>query len=211
MIAFIDGKIVQKNPENILVLVGGLAFDLQYGPGMGQQFPALGEDVRVWTYMNVRENEISLYAFPNQETKKLFELLITVSGIGPKVAGAIVASISLDAFALAVLNDDSKKLTTIKGIGKKGAQRIILELKDKLKKALPDLSSLPAASMDLPHAEDIQGFGHAGEAVAALMVLGYAEAEAGQAVELALKKQAEAEELGLEELLKAALRELAII
>lgn len=211
MIAFIDGKIVQKNPENILVSVGGLAFDLQYGLGMGQQFPGQGEEARIWTYMNVRENEISLYAFPNQEIKSLFELLITVSGIGPKVAGGIVASISPDAFALAVINDNYKKLTTIKGIGKKGAQRIILELKDKLKKALPDISSLSNGAAALSQDANIQGLGIFGETVAALMVLGYAEREARQAVELALQKQSAPEEVGLEDLLRAALRELAII
>lgn len=180
---------------------------------MANQFPAIGEEVTVWTYMNVRENEMSLYGFPNQEIKKLFELLITVSGIGPKVASGIVGGMSPERFAMAVLNDDVKSLTQIKGIGNKGAQRIILELKDKVKKSLPDLSKVGvknSTGIGIPTDSDLLSVGQ--ESIAALMVLGYQESEAEKALEKAYYELKEKDiEVAVESLLKYALKHLSVL
>ncbi len=211
MFAFIEGKIVQKNPESIILSARGIGFALNCDSGLSRLFPQVGEEAKVWTYLHVRENEISLYGFPSQEIKSLFELLITVSGIGPKVAGSIVGNVSPEAFALAVLNDDYKMLTRIKGIGKKGAQRIVLELKDKLKKNLPDFRIADGQNpAELFSAEEMSGIRN--ETVAALMVLGYSEREAAQAVAKAHQQMQESEEeIVLEALLKNALKQLAVL
>ena len=213
MIAVLKGKILQKYPESMIVTVQGIGFEIFYDPLMAGQFPAIGEEVTVWTYMNVRENEMSLYGFPNQEVKKLYELLITVSGIGPKVASGIVGGMSPERFAMAVLNDDVKSLTQIKGIGNKGAQRIILELKDKVKKSLPDLSK---AGTKTPTSSTIPADGNllsvAQESVAALIVLGYQESEAEKALEKAYYELKEKDlEIAVESLLKYALKYLSVL
>ncbi|NLJ94513.1 MAG: Holliday junction branch migration protein RuvA [Clostridiaceae bacterium] len=212
MLAFVEGEIVQKNPENIIVMNSGIGFHISCDSGLIDSFPAIGQTAKVWTYMNVRENEISLYGFPSQEVKSLFELLITVSGIGPKVASSIIASISPDAFAIAVIDENYNSLTKIKGIGKKTAQRIVLELKDKIKKSLPKLeqqSQTVAATTQLTNENhlDIRN-----ESIAALMVLGYMETEANSAVTTAYAEMnAEDKEITLEDLLKLALKHLAIL
>ncbi|NLZ71091.1 MAG: Holliday junction branch migration protein RuvA [Clostridiaceae bacterium] len=213
MLTFIEGEIVQKNPENIIIMNGGIGFNIMCDSGLINAFPAIGEKTRIWTYMNVRENEISLYGFPNQEIKSLFELLITVSGIGPKVASTIIASVSPDAFAIAVINDDYNLLTQIKGIGKKSAQRIVLELKDKLKKSMPNLE-LQVNNNDpmLQQFSDQNLLGIRNESIAALMVLGYAEREADSAVSKAFQEmQANEIEINLNALLKLALKHLSIL
>lgn len=213
MFAFIEGDIVQKNPESIIVNVGGIGFQLNCDSGLSQHFPAVGEKAKVWTFLNVRENEISLYGFPSQDVKSLFELLITVSGIGPKVAGSIVGNISPDVFALSVLNDDYQMLTKIKGIGKKGAQRIVLELKDKLKKSLPNFGKDTADGDVLAGLNNDQNLtGARNEVIAALMVLGYAEKEASDATTKAyLQMQEKQVEIELEDLLRNALKQLAVL
>lgn len=213
MIAVLTGKIIQKHPESMIVTVQGIGFEIFYDSLMADQFPAIGEEVTVWTYMNVRENEMSLYGFPNQEIKKLYELLITVSGIGPKVASGIVGGMSPERFAMAVLNDDVKSLTQIKGIGNKGAQRIILELKDKVKKSLPDLSKVGTktpASSTIPADGNLLSV--AQESVAALIVLGYQESEAEKALEKAYYELKEKDmDIAVESLLKYALRHLSVL
>ncbi|HHU52488.1 MAG TPA: Holliday junction branch migration protein RuvA [Clostridiaceae bacterium] len=213
MIAVLKGKILQKYPESMIVTVQGIGFEIFYDPLMAGQFPAIGEEVTVWTYMNVRENEMSLYGFPNQEIKKLYELLITVSGIGPKVASGIVGGMSPERFAMAVLNDDVKSLTQIKGIGNKGAQRIILELKDKVKKSLPKLNkddSKTSTSIGISADGNLLSVGQ--ESIAALMVLGYQESEAEKALEKAYYELKEKEiEIAVESLLKYALKHLSVL
>lgn len=212
MLAFVEGEIVQKNPENIIVMNSGIGFHISCDSGLIDSFPAIGQTAKVWTYMNVRENEISLYGFPSQEVKSLFELLITVSGIGPKVASSIIASISPDAFAIAVIDENYNSLTKIKGIGKKTAQRIVLELKDKIKKSLPKLEQQSQAVAATTQEENGNHLDIRNESIAALLVLGYLEEEANSAVATAYTEmQAEDKEITLEDLLKLALKHLAIL
>lgn len=158
----------------------------------------------LWTYLHVREAELSLYAFPSYEEKQLFELLLTVSGIGPKLAGAIAAGLSPTAFALAIMQEDLKQLTSIPGVGKKGAQRMILELRDKMK-----ARTLAAETEALEHAvtseeEDSLQV----QALEALEVLGYKQAEGKAALRKAMEDFPSTGDLP--ELIRLALRALAV-
>lgn len=214
MIAVLEGEIVQKYPDSMILMIGGVGFEIFYDSLMANQFPAVGEQTKIWTYMNVRENELRLYGFPTQEIKKLYELLITVSGIGPKVASGIVGGMSPERFAMAVLNEDVKSLTQIKGIGNKGAQRIILELKDKVKKSLPDISrtDLSATIGTETEAEDTNMLSIGHESLSALMVLGYQEFEAEQALKKAYHSlKAKEQEIAVESLIKTALKHLSVL
>ncbi|MDO5033356.1 MAG: Holliday junction branch migration protein RuvA [Eubacteriales bacterium] len=205
MIAFIEGKVVDKNPSYLLLLRQGMGYRLNYDPLYASRMPSLGEEARLYTYLYVREDELSLYAFPTAEEKQLFELIITVSGIGAKLGGSIVASLSPAEFALAILNNDLARLTQIKGVGKKTAQRMVLDLKDKISKD-------QSWSSDEGLAVALQaGSGGASsltsEALAALQLLGYSQQEANRAVSLALQEAGE--EPSLDELIRLALKLMA--
>lgn len=208
MIAFIEGTVVEKNPENLILNHNGMGFDLQYDAQYAGRLPAVGESGRIYTYMHVREDAVSLYAFPQHEDKQLFELLLSVSGIGPKSAGAIAAGLSPGHFALAILNGDVKTLSSIKGVGKKSAERLILELKDKLKKQNDFISSDEAELAGQMPGHEGEG-STAQEAEAALCVLGYSRREAVSAIRKVLGKSSVEPELS--ELIRLALRELAVI
>lgn len=213
MLALLEGEILQKNPGSMIVMVQSVGFEVFCDPLLANQFPAIGEKTKIWTYMNVRENEISLYGFPNEEIKRLFELLITVSGIGPKVAGGIVGNINPEAFALAVINNDIKVLTSLKGVGKKTAQRVILELQDKVKKSLAGLKKRSVtSSVSSEIYSDQHLLSVINEAEVGLMVLGYNEDEANSAVNKSYQLMKEKkEEIVLESLLKNALKQLSVL
>lgn len=178
MYSYIKGQIIAKTPDYLVVEAGGIGYEVQIHPGMVNTLPAVGETAKIPVELSVREDQMALFGFPGEEEKNLFRLVQTVSGIGPKVAITITGSISPGAFALAILNDDVNTLTTIRGIGKKGAQRLILELKDKLRKLELDLA--PASSEFSPAlaADSIDA-----QAISALMVLGYRNQEARQALQ----------------------------
>ncbi|NLK01564.1 MAG: Holliday junction branch migration protein RuvA [Clostridiaceae bacterium] len=176
MYSYIRGQIIVKTPDYLIVEAGGIGYEVQIHPGMVNALPAVGETAKIPVELSVREDQMTLFGFPGEEEKNLFRLVQTVSGIGPKVAITITGSISPGAFALAILNDDVNVLTTIKGIGKKGAQRLILELKDKLRKLELDLTSTSDEFLSAPDSIDAQ-------AVSALMVLGYRNEEARQALQ----------------------------
>ncbi len=207
MIAFIEGKVCEKNKDGLIILQQGIGYHLQFDPLYAAKMPSVGETARIYTYFHVREDALSLYAFAAPEEKQLFELLLTVSGIGPKVAGTIVASIDPDEFALAILNSDLKRITSIKGIGKKTGERLIFELKDKL-----------AKSTDKKTLEDLTNFSQTGgspeaavrlEAIAALRVLGYSEQEAERAVQKAYSITGA--DPSLNELIRQALKSMAAL
>lgn len=206
MIASITGRIVRKAFDFLILEQGGIGFHIDMAPGMIGLLPASGENVTIHTVLHVRENEMALFGFRTEEEKNLFSLVQTVSGVGPKLALQVVDSLSPDAFALAILQSDTDRLTQVKGIGKKGAARMILELTDKLKKsglkmtelgATPQGEGAPAAA-----AGDIVN-----ETVAALMVLGYSNAEAMDA----LRRAGTEEQDTVESLLRRALGQLALI
>jgi Holliday junction DNA helicase RuvA len=198
MYAYIKGKVVSRQIDGLVVDNQGIGYRIQAAPALLERFPARGEDVLIHTYLYVREDIQALYGFPSAEELKMFELLLTVSGIGPKVASAIVGGLSPSQFALAVMIGDIKTLTQVRGIGRKGAERLVLELKDKLKSAEFPEGVVSAGAVE------IAGAPRQSEAINALMVLGYSGPEAARAVAVVFDP-----DRGLEDLIRLALRQLS--
>lgn len=132
MINFISGEIVAKNENSLVLDHNGIGFEVFVSTSTLASAGQLGEMARIFTYMNVKEDEISLYGFLTMEEKNMFLKIINVSGIGPKMALTILSGLSLSDLAVAIKNEDIKLLLTIKGLGKKTAERLALELKDKI-------------------------------------------------------------------------------
>lgn len=132
MISFLIGTIEDKQENSLLLDVGGVGFEMSISSNTFSALPMVGESVKVLTYMSVREDDISLYGFSSKEEKDLFIKLISVSGIGPKVAISILSGLTLNALSIAIANKDVKMLSKIKGLGAKTAERICVELKDKV-------------------------------------------------------------------------------
>lgn len=199
MFAFIKGKIVSKSTDSLIIENNGIGYQIHASAGLLEKFPAVGLDTIVHTHHYVREDINSLYGFPEKEDLDMFRLLLTVSGVGPKVASTMTGSISPGQFALAVVTGDTNTLTAVKGIGKKGAERMILELKDKLKNSDLGVSDMQRNDGAV-HGADLRQ----SEAISALMVLGYNGAEAAHAVGSSDKPG-----MPLQELIRLALRQLA--
>lgn len=172
MIAFLTGRVASKTADHCLLDVGGVGFKLAMSTSALASLPAEGDTVTVHTLLYVREDELSLFGFESVEEKALFENLLTVSGVGPKVALAALSSFSPDAFTEAIAREDATLIASVSGIGKKTAQRIILDLKDKL--GLPDLTGAPAAG---GASADV-----AAEATQALLGMGFSSAEVAGAL-----------------------------
>ncbi|MDD4141038.1 MAG: Holliday junction branch migration protein RuvA [Eubacteriales bacterium] len=197
MFAFIRGAIVSRQMDHLVVENQGIGYKIFASPELMARFPARGETALIHTSLYIREDQLALYGFPSLEDLKLFELLLTVSGVGPKVASAIVGTFTPGQFAMAVLSGDAKTLTQVRGIGRKGAERLILELKDKLKGA--DIPEVAGSVSNVP----VGGQTVQSEAISALVVLGYSATEATQAVQAAGGAAS-----GLEDLIRLALRQL---
>lgn len=193
MIAFLNGRVAGKGLGYCLLEVHGVGYRLAMSTGSLASLPAEGDEVVVHTYLHVREDELSLFGFESVEERELFELLITVSGVGPKVALATLSSLRPDAFREAVAREDVASICAVPGIGKKTAQRIVLELKDKL--AVPDLAGAAGSRLHAPALA---------EARDALLSMGFAPAE----VATALKDFAGTGEPTTEQLIRHALKQL---
>ncbi len=199
MYAYIRGKLEYKSNDSVVIEASGVGYAITVPLSTIENIGSVGEEVKVYTSLHVREDVMALYGFGTREELNMFELLKTVSGIGPKVAISVLSSISPSKFALAVITDDIKTLTQVQGIGKKTAQRIILELKDKIKK-----EQLTPLSVNQDEIHDTgEKSSKRSEAVNALMVVGYTASEAERAV-LAVYS----EEMDLELIIKNALKSL---
>lgn len=197
MIAYLEGKLIEKNPTHLILDVAGVGYSVNIPVSSYSHLGEIGETVKVLTYQHVREDELKLYGFSTKPEKDLFELLISVNGVGPKVALGILSSISVEDFQRSILEEDLDVLTHISGVGKKIAQRLIVELKEKLTKV--DLR----AEKGVEVREKI-GVSVEDEAVFALVSLGYNKFDARKAIE---KVSSESEEsLPIEELIKKALK-----
>ncbi len=197
MIAYVKGKLDTKTDTFVIIDVQGIGYKVFMPAKSIEKLGELGDTVKVYTYYYVREDNISLYGFTSNEELRMFELLLSVSGIGAKSANSMLSEISPSSFALAVITDDVSKLVKIPGVGKKTAARIILELKDKLKTE----SAIEAnEEINVVLEKDT----NASEAIAALQVLGYTRRE----IENVLQK-IDTKNLGLEEIIKQALKYLA--
>ena len=137
MIAFLAGTIAHKGTDRLYLEVGGVGYELAASTRTLSSLAARGEDVLLYTYMHVRENEVSLFAFCDEEEKRVFLALIDISGVGPKVALAVLSTLQPRMLAGAVATEDIALISSVPGIGKKTAQRLIIELKGKLDSVFP--------------------------------------------------------------------------
>lgn len=170
MIYSLKGKLIHTEPSLAVVECGGVGYACRTTQTTLSKIGSVGGEVQLFTHMAVREDAIELFGFADREELTCFELLITVSGIGPKAALAILSDLTANRFALLVASGDSTALTKVKGVGKKSAERIVVDLKDKLAKSNPVLKDVPAASGAV-------GTDALSEALAALLVLGYRQEE----------------------------------
>ena len=200
MYAYIKGIVADRNDQQIVIENNGIGYLINCPLGISAEIGGLGDEVIVYLYQSVKEDDISLYGFKSRDQKEMFLKLITVSGIGPKVAHSICASLSAEQIAAAVMSGNIALLTGVKGLGKKTAERIILELTDKLKNQLSSASqvtSMPVAASTAPAGDS----GVMQDAVGALIVLGYKDQEAAEAVASAYE-----EGIGLEDLIRKSLK-----
>ncbi|MER6778970.1 MULTISPECIES: Holliday junction branch migration protein RuvA [unclassified Streptomyces] len=181
MIAFVSGPVAALAPTLAVIEVGGVGMAVQCTPNTIAGL-RMGETARLATSLVVREDSLTLYGFADDDERQVFELLQTASGVGPRLAQAMLGVHSPDALRLAVSTGDEKSLTAVPGIGKKGAQKLLLELKDKLGAPLVGAQRAPVAAGPAPWTEQL---------AAALIGLGYASREAEEAV-TAVTPQAEA-------------------
>lgn len=201
MISYVRGELAAIEEEKVIVDVNGVGYGV-YMPGQSMSFlPAIGEEVRLHTYLNVREDAMQLFGFLTREDLQVFKLLIGVSGIGPKGGLNILSQLSPDELRFAVLANDAKTIASTPGIGKKTAEKLIIELKDKF--SVEDILNKSVDSEQSPlvsgGANEVQA-----EAVQALVALGYGSTEAMKAV----KRVDAGEDITVEELLKLALKNM---
>ena len=194
MFAYIKGSLEMKFKNYLVIDVGGLGYKIFMSENAINTIGEIGDIVKVYTYYRVREDDVSLFGFKTQEELKMFELLLSVSGVGAKSALVMLSNLEPSEFALAIISNNVKLLTQIPGIGTKSAQRIILELKDKIKAEQDEekLESMKETSNKTT--ADVQ------EAISALMVLGYTRKDIEKAFE-----HLDVENLSLEDLIKKGL------
>lgn len=194
MFAFLKGVLEIKTREYVVIDVSGVGYRVLIPFSTYQLLPEVGQVVKLNTYMAIRENDISLFGFSSNEELHIFELLISVSGVGPKSAVGVLSDISPADFSLAVITDDINRLTKVSGIGKKTAQRIIVELKDKMKSEDVTQNN-ETINTNIISSDDID------EAISALQVLGYPNKEAATMVNAVVQ-----DGMKVEEIIKLALK-----
>ncbi|MBE6075160.1 MAG: Holliday junction branch migration protein RuvA [Selenomonas ruminantium] len=196
MIGFLRGQVAALKADYCLLDVNGVGYRV-FVAGSTRNKLRLKEETQLFTYMNVYQDGITLYGFASEDEYDIFQLLIGVSGIGPKVALGILSSITVDGLCKAIQNKQATVLTKLPGIGKKSAERLILELKDKVGFATSDVEEILSLDMEGPVGDDIIS-----EAQAALMALGYSQAEIAPVLKKATKCKT------TEEIIKLALKQL---
>lgn len=199
MLAYIKGTLEMKMTGYVVIDVGGLGYKIFMSDSAIDKLGNIGDIVKVHTYYRVREDDISIFGFTSLEELRMFELLISVSGIGAKTAISMLDVCEPTEFALAIISEDVDTLKRLPGIGAKSAQRIILELKDKMKKE-QQIQELAKASKGVEHTktkleEKIESEEKVDEAMAALQVLGYNRREIEKAFEKLVKEDMSTEEL----------------
>ena len=200
MIYSVKGEVVHTEANLAVIECGGVGYACRTTFTTLSKLKGIGSQAKLYTYLNVSQDDVSLFGFYDQQELKCFRMLLTVSGVGPKAALSVLSDIPPEKFALTVATGDYKAITKAKGIGAKTAQRIVLELKDKIaKEQLSDTSS-----MDFAAASEAVSGGATGEAIAALVVLGYSQAEAATVIS-GLDSS-----LSTEELIKQALKKIGM-
>ena len=200
MIYCLTGKIVKKSMSAVVLSCGGVGYYAQCPASVAGALPGVGQETTLYTVMSVTENDVSLYGFATEEQQACFEMLTALSGVGPKVGLAILSVMEPQRVALAISAGDHKAFKAANGVGPKLAQRIVLELKDKVAKGFVDgisLEDVAGAASGEPATQS------ASQAIAALVSLGYSQSEAALAIS---KIDAT---LPVEEIIKLALRGMA--
>ena len=193
MIGFLRGKIIEKNPTRLLLDVNGVGFEVHVSITTYQNLPEIGEFVDVLTYLHVRDDTLKLFGFVEAEERELFLKLIGVSGVGPRVAQGILSGISVADFQQAILQENFDVLTAIPGVGRKMAQRLVMDLKEKMNTGITKTAA-EKYGIKIDFIE---------EAVLALVSLGYKRSAAQQAIDKVLRGQKNI--TTVEELIKKAL------
>lgn len=203
MYSYIKGILTEIEEDKIVVEANGIGYNIYTTAQTFDYLPSLGEEVKMYTYLHLREDIMMLYGFLTKDDLKVFKLLIGVNGIGPKGALAILSVMTTDDLRFAVLGDDAKAIAKAPGVGAKTAQRLILELKDKLHLEEAFEQKLEhQTTATLPKGNSVKN-----EAVQALVALGYSSSEA-------LKAMSDiqiTEDMDVEDLLKAALKNMAFM
>lgn len=193
MIYYISGKIVEKNPACVVVENNGVAYHINIPLSTYENVGENGEEVKLFTHLILTDNDMQLYGFYTKEEREFFKLLINVPGIGPKFALRILSGLSISQLYQAILEEDASFLCKIPGIGRKTGERLIVELKEQMKKiTIPSQEEIPEIFSD---------------AVEALCILGYKKSEAVSAVSKTIKEMKE-EKIKVEDLIKEALKRL---
>lgn len=203
MYSYIKGILTDMDEESIVVETSGIGYHIYTTGQTFRYLPSVGEEVKVYTYLHVREDAMLLFGFLTKDELKIYKLLLGVSGIGPKGALAILSVMTTDDLRFAVLGDDAKAIAKAPGVGTKTAQRLILELKDKLN--LEDAFEQKFEKLGKLAEKHAQGTKN--EAVQALVALGYSSSEALRA----LNGIEITEETDVEEILKMALKKMAFL
>jgi len=177
MITFLEGQLVERHPTRAVVACGGVGYELSIPLSTFDQLPLPGSACRILTRLVVREDAHLLFGFATPQERAIFDLLLGVTRVGPKVALAVLSGLSVPEIRRAIAFEDVGMLARISGLGRKTAERIVVELRDKIERAGAEIPGLPARG----------GGGLANEAIAALVVLGYGRTEAQDAVTRAAK------------------------
>ena len=201
MFYYISGTLAHKSMGFAVIDAGGVGYRMTVSQNTYDKLPLAGNAAKLFTYLAVREDGIELFGFYDETELSSFQMLITVSGVGPKAAMSILSLLTPEKFALAVCTEDTKAISKANGVGPKTAARIVLELKDKLiKEHGNDFSAVPEVATS---AKGAPARGKLTEALDALMVLGYQRAEA-----TAVLKSLPTEQMTLEEIIRQALKKL---
>ena len=200
MYAFIEGEVCEKLNGSLVLLAAGVGWQLNCSNNTLQAAPPLGEKMRCWTYLSVREDAMELFGFATRDEKEMFLQLTSVSGIGPKTALGVLGAMPLRELNLAILLGDVNALSRAPGIGKKTAQRIALELKDKISQSDVSAAAAPAQGTAAPALSPDA----VSEAIEAMIALGYSSTEARNAI-----SQVRDQTDKPEELIRLALRAMA--
>lgn len=195
----LTGKLVHMEPSVAVIECGGVAFKCLTSMHTQRSLPRIGETATLYTHLNVREDALDLFGFSSKNELNCFKMLTGISGVGPKVALAILSELSPEGVAVAAASGDSKSFTRASGVGPKLGQRIVLELKDKFGKGTAEFSA-GSLSASVPA---VMGKGNRGEAVAALAALGYSQAEAASALSDC------ADTMSVEDMIRAGLKKLS--
>ena len=196
MIAWLKGELLEKQPPSILLNVNGVGYELEAPMSTFYELPEVGQTTTLYVHMVVREDAQLLFAFSSKQQRELFRSLIKVNGVGPKVALAILSTLTAQELLSCMVNEDVTQLCKVPGIGKKTAQRLVVEMKDRLEKEFADVE-FDSASQQGGATNDRN------DAIAALVSLGYKNTDAAKVV------KALPNDLSSEELIRQALRSLS--